>query len=359
MSDGQERNSDLITRTENPDNLESPFDAVDRFLTPNSRFFVRSHYLTPQIEVADWRLLVEGSVDRPLALGYDEIVSMAPTTLPATLECAGNSRGLLKPPVKGLQWQTGAVSTAEWTGPRLADVLARAGVSASAREVILEGADRGPVDKDPSPAGETAFARSIPLELAMSPQVVLAHRMNGEPLPGEHGFPLRAVVAGWYAVASIKWLRRIVVCDRPFAGYYQTADYSYWDRTNGLPSLRPITSLEVKSQIARPFAGECVQAGSHYRVHGAAWTGEGDVAAVEVSVNGGSTWSEARLMGDAVPWSWRLWEFDWQVPSSPGPVSLCVRATDSLGRTQPATRDPDRGTYLINHVVSVEVNVTR
>jgi DMSO/TMAO reductase YedYZ molybdopterin-dependent catalytic subunit len=165
------------------------------------------------------------------------------------------------------------------------------------------------------------------------------------------------VVPGWYGMASVKWLRKIIVSDRPFQGFFQTMQYSYFERRDGLPTLVPGTELQVKAQIARPARGEVVSAGTTYRVFGAAWTGESEVSKVEVSADGGRSWAAARLLGEAVPFAWRLWEYEWRVPGEAGAYALIARATDRRGRTQPKERDPDRRSYMISHLVPTEVHV--
>jgi DMSO/TMAO reductase YedYZ molybdopterin-dependent catalytic subunit len=253
-------------------------------------------------------------------------------------------------------WHGNWVSTAEWTGVKLATVLEQAGLKRDAVEVILEGADEGEPGNEPRPPGTIHFARSLPPAKATSSSVLLAYKMNGADLPEAHGFPLRAVVAGWYGMASIKWLTRIIVSARPFYGYDQSVDYAIWQRRDGLPSLAPITEIEVKASIARPISGEVLRSDQEYRVFGAAWAGESDVAKVEVSTDRGSTWKEARLLDDAAPYCWRLWEFGWQTPAE-GKATLMARATDQRGRVQAMKRDPDRRNYMISHVQPVEVTV--
>jgi DMSO/TMAO reductase YedYZ molybdopterin-dependent catalytic subunit len=212
------------------------------------------------------------------------------------------------------------------------------------------------VSPDPWP-GTIHFARSLPLDKARKAKTILAYRMNGAELPVNHGFPLRAVVPGWYGVASVKWLTRIIVTDRPFRGWFQSFDYTYFQRIKGLPTVVPITELEVKAQVARPAAGEMVPAGKDYRVFGAAWTGLGRVNKVEVSVDGGRTWKPARLLGEPQTYTWRLWDYRWQTPNKVGRYRIMARATDDQGRTQPLKRDTDRRNYLISHVVPTEVEV--
>jgi DMSO/TMAO reductase YedYZ molybdopterin-dependent catalytic subunit len=345
-----------IVRSEEPLNLEMPFETVESFITPTKSFYVRTHFPIPKIDRDAWWLHVEGEVEKPFAIDYEELLKLESLTVPVTLECAGNNRNFLEPKVKGVQWGLGAVGTAEWTGVPLSVLLNRAVVRSSARELILEGADHGMLDDPKSPPGELRFSRSVSLEKARR-DVLLAYRMNGNDLPPEHGFPVRAIVPGWYAMASIKWLQRIIVTDQPFAGYYQTLDYSYWKRRGDVAELSPLTELQIKAEIAKPAQSDKVPANSTVRIHGAAWASGDEIVRVEVSTDGGSTWKEATLLGESKPNAWRFWEFNWKTPTVPEKQTLVARATDSLGRTQPAHRDPDRGTYMINHLLPITVEV--
>jgi DMSO/TMAO reductase YedYZ molybdopterin-dependent catalytic subunit len=345
-----------IVRCESPLNLEMPFSSLDSFLTPTKSFYVRSHFPIPVIDRDAWWLHVEGEVEKPFAINYEQLIALESVTAPVTLECAGNNRTFLEPKVKGVQWHLGAVSTAEWTGVRLSILLDRANLKPNACEVILEGADCGILEEPKSPTGELTFARSIPLEKARR-DVLLVYKMNRDDLPPQHGFPVRAIVPGWYAMASVKWLQRIVVTDRPFTGYYQTLDYAYWERREQIAELKPLTEMQVKAQIARPAADEIVPANSSVCVRGGAWACDSEITKVQLSIDGGATWSDATLVGESKQNAWRFWEFDWQTPSQPGKQTLIARATDSLGRTQPSHRDPDRCTYMINHLLPIEVEV--
>jgi DMSO/TMAO reductase YedYZ molybdopterin-dependent catalytic subunit len=164
-------------------------------------------------------------------------------------------------------------------------------------------------------------------------------------------------VPGWYAVASIKWLQRIIVTDRPFNGYYQTLDYAYWATRGDLAELRPVSELQIKAEISRPALDETVSANSKVTIRGAAWTGSGEITRVEVSTDAGTSWREAKLIDKAVPNAWRRWEFVWQTPAESGKHTLMARAYDSRGQTQPRERDPNRGTYMINHLLPIVVEV--
>lgn len=336
-------------------NLETPFGMLDGFITPNDQFFVRSHFPIPAIRRENWRLEVRGEVRRPLALSWDELRAMPAASVTATIECAGNGRVFLTPKVDGAQWERGAVGNAVWTGVRLADVLRRAGLEPTAREIVLSGRDAGAIETGPRPGGNIHYARSLPVAKAHD-DVILAWQMNGEELTPAHGFPLRAIVPGWYGMASVKWLGGITATAQPFLGYYQTVDYAYWRRESGEPSLVAITELQVKAQIARPGPAEQVPLGEPYRVRGAAWSAGAEIVRVELSTDGGATWQEARLDGQHDRHAWRWWDFSW-CPTARGSTTLMARATDAMGRTQPTRRDADRGGYLVNEVLGIEVTI--
>ena len=348
----------LIIREKEPENLEFPFSALSSSLISNEQFFVRSHFPVPATDLKTWRLKIRGLVGNPCEFTYDELRQMPSRTVTMALECAGNSRIFLSPKVAGLQWELGAVGNAEWTGVPLAEVLNRAAVKPGAAEAVLEGADSGEIKKEPVSPGKIKYARSLPMAKAMSSEVILAYQMNGEDLTPAHGFPLRAIVPGWYGMASVKWLDHILIIDREFRGYFQTTDYTYWERLNGMPiQLLPVGEVEVKAEIARPALYEIVPANSVYRMFGAAWTGESEIAKVEVSVDGAKTWAPAQLLGDSVKYAWRLWEYHWRTPAQTGRHTVMARATDARGRTQPMERDTHRGTYIITHVQPIEVEV--
>lgn len=348
--------AELISRGEEPLNQEMPFSTLEEFVTPAERFYVRCHFPIPQIDAATWRLHVAGAVASPLALTLEDLRAMPSVAAMVTMECAGNGRSFLEPKVKGVEWDLGAVGNAEWTGVLLREVLERAGAATDAAEVILEGADQGALKEPPRPPGEIRYARSLPLEKAKQ-DVLLAYAMNGEPLSRSHGFPLRAVVPGWFGMASVKWLQRMIVTHEPFHGYYQSIDYSYWAQRDALPSLVPLRAMRVKAQIARPHMHEVMRAGSAYRVHGAAWGGDDEITNVEFSSDGGENWCRATLLGEPVKNAWRFWECTWSAPARSGAYRLIARATDAAGRTQPRERCAEYGSYMVNHWLPIEVEV--
>ena len=344
-----------IVRMTSPQNLETNFANLSGPITTTETFYIRNHFSAPKIVQSAWRLKVEGAIEHPLDLTLADVQKLGKDTRPITLECAGNGRVFLAPAAKGVNWQYGAVGTAEWTGVPLSALLEKAGVKKPAVEVILEGADSG-IIADPASPGPIHFARSMPMEKATKPEVMLAWQMNGKDLLPPHGAPLRAIIGGWYGMASVKWLTRIIVSDKPFRGFFQSLDYSYFDRTHGLPSVKPITGIQVKSQIAQPTLGDVVPADKTVKVTGAAWAGEADVTKVDVSTDGGKHWEEASLVGDKNPFCWRLWEYEWKSPKA-GKAVLMSRASDSKGRTQPMQRNPDFRAYMISHVLPVEIEV--
>ncbi|HEX5385788.1 MAG TPA: sulfite oxidase [Gemmatimonadales bacterium] len=335
-----------IVRSAEPPNYELDLARLTTLLTPTDQFYVRCHGTVPDA-AADWRLDVGGLVTRPLTLDLAALRALPQAECIATLECAGNRRTLQRPVPGGVQWQEGAVSTARWGGPRLADVLARAGLRPEALHIRLAGADRCA-----SEGGDLAFARSVPRTLAEQDGALLALTMNGVPLPPLHGAPVRLVVPTRYGMDSVKWLRAITAAAEPEPGAFQTADYRLWYGDGGPgDELGP---LRVASVIAMPRAGAPLRAGT-VRIAGAAWTGTGTIASVEVSTDGGARWRSAHLLGAAVPGAWRLWESEWD--ARPGEHTLVARACDTAGNRQPDALPPNRKGYANNFVVPVTVGV--
>jgi DMSO/TMAO reductase YedYZ molybdopterin-dependent catalytic subunit len=347
----------LIIRQKEPTNLEMPFDRVDSYLTPTELFYIRSHFQAPRIDLADYQLKINGAVRDPLALSYRDLREMPSETRTATLECAGNGRVFLVPQVRGAQWELGAVGNAEWTGVPLRALLERAGLEDDAREVVLEGADRGTPTEEPIPPGPISYARSVPREKAVQPEVLVAYQMNGRDLGRDHGYPVRAIVPGHYGMASVKWLTRIQAVREPFQGYWQTSDYGYWDYLDGKPVRRAMAEMKLKSAIARPRVYETLSPNQSYTVFGAAWAGETEVTEIAVSTDGGQTWTEAHFIDAARRHAWRRWKFDWLTPKQPGRYTLLARAKDANGDVQPNEHDPNYGTYVINHPLPIEVIV--
>jgi DMSO/TMAO reductase YedYZ molybdopterin-dependent catalytic subunit len=346
-----------ILRGRDPENYEYPFD-LESFWTPADRFFVTSTFGIVRQDQRGWRLQVEGAVSRPFELTYDELLKMPSRTVGAVLEDAGNNRAYINAP--GTPWALGAVGCAQWTGVPLADVLQRAGLRPEGIEVILESAEAGEINSEPRTPGRVNVARSLPIKKALSPDVLLAYKINGEDLPQHLGGPVRLVVPGWYGVAWVKWPQRVVVTGAPFEGYFQKFDATIWERRNGFAVLTPVTELQPKAQIARPTLYERIRAKDVTRVFGAAWSGEAPITKVEISTDDGKTWSEARLLDsppEAGNYAWRFWDYQWPAPPKGGRYNLQARATDARGNVQPTQRDGDRRSWMINHVFSLPVEV--
>ncbi|VTU01300.1 sulfite oxidase : Nitrate reductase (NADH) OS=Pedosphaera parvula (strain Ellin514) GN=Cflav_PD2911 PE=4 SV=1: Oxidored_molyb: Mo-co_dimer [Gemmataceae bacterium] len=341
----------MIVRMQEPRNLETPLADLGG-VTPTEKFFVRSHFAVPTVEAKGFTLAVEGHVEKKLELALDDLKKMATVTREVTLECAGNGRVFLVPQGRGLQWGNGGVGNAKWTGVPLGAVLERAGVKAGAVDVVLVGADKGAITSDPPSPGPIHFDRGIPLAKAKADETLLAWEMNGEPLTTAHGAPLRAVVGGWYGMAAVKWLTRVVVTDRPHAGFWQTMDYSVWDRSGASPQVVPITAIQPKAVITSPELNTVVAAGKKLTVAGVAWAGEQAVKSVELSADGGAMWAAATVEASK-PLTWAKWTAE--VTPAKGPLRLVARCTDAKGNAQPEKRDPDRRTYMINHLVPVDV----
>jgi DMSO/TMAO reductase YedYZ molybdopterin-dependent catalytic subunit len=342
----------LVVHRAHPLNCETSIPAlIGGTVMPNARFYVRNHFQIPDLDAAAFRLRVGGLVDRPQTLSMRDLFNMRSRTQVVTLECAGNGRTLFDPPIAGEKWNLGAVSTAEWTGVPLSEVLDRVGVRAGAREVLFRGADRGLVDGRAAPI---RFERSLRLDHAHDGDVLLAYAMNGEPLPQNHGRPLRLIVPGWYAVASVKWLTDIELIAESFDGYYQNEKYWFeWTR-DGRTVREPVTLQCVRSLIIEPGPYQELRVGE-FTIRGVAWSGAAPIERVEVSV-GGNGWQDARLVGDRKRGSWQWWELIGRI-DTPGHITIRARATDLAGRTQPQRAEWNRLGYGNNGIHEVGLNI--
>lgn len=345
-------------RVMRPYDAETPVREFASYLTPNHRFFVRSHFGPPEaalIAEADWRLRVGGLIEHPLELTLKDLKQFERITITAVVQCSGNGRAFHRPKVPGVQWERGAVGNAQWTGVRLRDLLAKAGVRPAAKHVQLQGADR------PVVASVPLFTRSIPLEKAVHPDTILAYEMNGRPLPLLHGAPLRVITPGWMADSCIKWLTEITVQADEAKGYYMQTAYrvpvTAIQPNSGLPgtSMVPVEAMVVKSLIASPGNGDEVGRGP-VTVQGVAWSGESAITTVELSFDEGRTWEQARLVGEDEPYAWRQWQFLWK-PKAAGSASILCRATDSAGQVQPQTTAWNPSGFLWNGWDRVTVTV--
>jgi sulfane dehydrogenase subunit SoxC len=317
------------------------------YLTPVDRFFVRNHAPTPRIDPATWELRVEGpGVGRPVRFTYDDLWRLPSSTAARALECAGNGRVFFAEDqdreTPGTPWRLGAVGVAEWTGVALREVLERAGLRESAREVMLEGLD------------EVRVRRPLPVEKALE-DTLLAYGMNGVLLPHDHGFPLRAVVPGWAAVASVKWLGRVFVSDAfsgPLASPWNTAKYVL---TGGAYERRRVPVLAQVPKSALELAWPATLRRGPQTITGRSWSAGAPVARVEYAVDAESRWRPAELFGPNLPGAWARWRFVWDAPR--GKYEVRVRATDAAGNAQPEQAKWNELGYLYGGVVAHPVEV--
>jgi DMSO/TMAO reductase YedYZ molybdopterin-dependent catalytic subunit len=332
---------DLIYLSREPLNAETPLERQTGVITPASRHYVRDHFPIPEVT---GRLVIEGAVRTPLQLDLDDIRALPARSLVVTLECAGNGRAFLDPPVTGEQWRTGAVSTAEWTGVPLRAILEMTEPLSTAIEVLFIGADAG----TPAAVGtRIAFERSLPIADAMRDDVLLAYAMNGDDLPPEHGAPLRVIVPGWYGMASVKWLARIRLVERAFDGFFQAKRYVVGDR--------PLREIAPRALIASPRDGDRIAA-RPFVIRGYAWSGRGDLARVEVSVDNARTWRDATLDDAVSPYAWRPWHAA-IAPHASSQLVLLARAVTADGTRQPLEEIRGALGYANNAVRPVRVAV--
>ena len=344
----------LIVRSENPQDLETPPELLDSWITPNDLFYVRSHMYTPKISIGDWRLQIDGGANSNLAMTLDDLRRLPRSMQTVTLECSGNGRAFYDPPIAGAQWEKGAVGNARWTGVRLSDVLHRAGVKPESKFLTIDGADT-PMAKMPD------FIRSIPMEKAMHPDTLLAYEMNGEPIPIPHGYPLRLIVPGWTGNNCVKWVTHLTLTDKPDEGFFMKTAYkkpNIYVAPGGSadPStLVSLTALAVKSVITAPKDGAQFKPGP-VTATGVAYAGEQDIVGVDISTDLGRTWKPAELGKDKARYAWRLWRYTWTA-SEPGSFLIMSRAKDSSGRVQPMVQDWNPSGYLWNVVDRVRVTI--
>ncbi len=333
--------------------LETRLELMQGFITPIPHFFVRNASHSIDVDAADWALVVEGdAVPQPVAFTYQALLALSPHTYFAYLECAGNQRTMFEHvqgrPAKGNQWRTGGVSNGEWTGVALRDVLRLAGVQPDASDVLLVGLDQ----KSP----EAGFRRSMPIAQAMHPDTLLAYALNGEVLPKDHGFPLRAVVPGWVGSSWVKWLGRIIVSSERFWGRNNTTQYVLVGEEyapEGEARGEVITIQTIKSALALAWPAQML-AGTQ-RIYGYAHSPHGKIAKVEWSDDNGQSWQLAEILEPQMQYSWARFVFTWQ--ATLGEHTIMVRATDVTGNTQPDHVPYNSEGYLFNQPIPHPIEV--
>jgi|SRR5712664_718968 len=345
---------ELIRMTERPPNFESVRSTFTTRITPIERFYLRNHFDIPTVEVASWRLKIRGLVEKPLSLSLPDLQRMPQATVEAVLQCAGNGRALFTPHVPGVQWRFGAMGSAEWTGVRLKDVLALARPKQDAAFVQVQGAERPTMDTTPQ------FIRAIPLAKALHADTLVALKMNGEPLVPNRGRPARLIVPGW---VGDDWVRALVDVevrsDEPKTFYYDTA-YRF-PAAPGAPGaaipadqMKPMTKVNVKSLLGSLSDGDVLRPGIQ-QLTGVAFSGEAGIDRVELSFDGGKSWTPAQLEGPAMPYGFRVFRHAWK--AAEGSHEIACRATDTTGATQPEAPVWNPGGYLHNAIDRVRVQV--
>ncbi|GAB3830030.1 sulfite oxidase [Dactylosporangium cerinum] len=338
-------------------NAETRWEAMagQGYYTPTDRFFVRNHTSTPTIDAKTWRLELFGSGLRhgPVELSLRDLRRLPSVTYDAAIECTGNGRSFFTTQqgqtVSGTAWKLGAVGVGRWRGVRLSTVLHRAGIRPDAVDVLPEGLD------DEWVTGGVNLGRvrrPLPVAKAMR-DVLLAYELNGEPLPPDHGYPVRVVVPGWIGIAAIKWLGRIEVSTAPLFSPWNTQFYRYFGP--GYPTEGELLSRQVvKSAFELPWQAT-LAAGRTQVLHGRSWSGNGPIRRVEVSTDGGTSWHPATPNGRRGG-VWQQWSYRWR-PTGPGAYTLRARAVDVTGTSQPDVTPFNTLGYLFDAVVAHPVTV--
>jgi DMSO/TMAO reductase YedYZ molybdopterin-dependent catalytic subunit len=330
-------------------NKETRLETLRGYLTPASHFFIRNHATSPTLDLRTWRLRIEGNaVERPVELGFDDLPRLPSRSVTAFVECAGNGRGFFKEfmgkVASGTQWRLGAIGVAEWTGVPLGAVLDLARVKRDTPRdilnVLVEGLDSVKVN------------RPLSLAKAFEDDTLLAYAFNGEPVPADHGFPVRAIIPGWVGINNVKWVGRIevrnTVIDVP------TTTKTYVLDGPDYPSKVVLRLQTIKSAVALPWGAQ-LPAGRQ-RVRGFGWSPVGRIKSVEYSLDRGATWAPAVLREPNIARAWVRWDFEWD--ARPGDHVILTRATDDRGNVQPASIPWNAQGYGYNVPVPHPVKIT-
>jgi DMSO/TMAO reductase YedYZ molybdopterin-dependent catalytic subunit len=356
---GQERagiaSSELITPEElglATRNHGMPLEALRYDVTPVGLHYLLIHFDIPAADASTWALAIDGRVRRPMKLAFDDITSRPSRTLRITMECAGNGRARMVPRPLSQPWLDEAVGTAEWTGTPLHTLLEEADVQDDAIELVFTGADhgiQGDIEQD--------YQRSLSVAEASREDVLLAWAMNGQPLPPQHGYPLRLIVPGWYGMTNVKWLRQITAVSEPFDGYQQ---WSYRLREDEDDPGTAVEYIKPRAAMIPPGFPDFfertrfVDAGT-VRLQGRAWSGPAAIDRVELSVDAGLTWGDAAVEPQNDRWAWVGWIFDWA--AKPGEHTVLCRAYDRAGNSQPLDQGWNHHGYANNMAQRLQVRV--
>ncbi len=334
------KDKEMVVLNNKPWNMEAQAHLLDDKVTPNKFMFIRNNGIIPEnIAAEKWKISFDGeSVKTKKTYALDELkTKFKQYTYQLTLECGGNGRSEFNPPAKGNQWTIGAVSSAEWTGVRLRDVLADVGVKEDAVYIGYHAADTH-LSNDPN---KEAISRGVPIAKAMQEETLLAFQMNGKDIPLAHGYPLRLVAGGWPASASGKWIERISVRNKVHDGAKMTGTAYRVPCKPVAPgtivkdaNMCIIESMPVKSLVTFPKTGALLKKGKALGIRGHAWAGELEVVKVDYSIDFGSSWNACSLEAAANRLAWQHFDANIQFPKE-GYYEIWVRATDSQGISQP------------------------
>lgn len=326
------------------ENISYPLRMLDGAITPPNLLFVRDHFTEPDITLENWKLRIEGDVERPYELGFADLLEMPSRKIEAVLECAGNAA------------DGAAVSNGVWEGVSMASLLEPAKPSTAATHVLLEGADSGTLVQ----AGQNfPYSQIVPIDKCRHPSSLVAFKYNNLALPKRNGFPARAFFPGWYGMNSVKWLRRICVLSHAAGTSFERSGmdrlYNRVELRDSKERVTRVSSVQVKSVTAWPSNGMKLPAG-RYAVRGFAWSGSGAIRRVAVSVDDGKNWAAAKVSPQAAAHAWVQWSYIWT--AAPGDHTVMSRATDAAGNEQPITRDPTRKDgYELNWCAPVRCSV--
>ncbi|MEH7343181.1 sulfite oxidase [Bacillus sp. JJ1532] len=343
----------LKTHSLVPENQESPIHFIKNDIVPAKFFYRRNHFSYPTLSYSSYWLPINGLVSTPSLLSMQNILQLPAKTVKIALECAGDKRSLFEPKVFGEQWEKGGISQGYWKGVPLRVLLKQTGIREGAKEVVIEGYDYGKrTDSDQI----HTYTRSLPLEKALHPDTLIAYEYNHQPIPFKHGYPLRLIVPQWYGMASVKWIKQISIIDSHFSGPFQSIDYVYYPHKENDKDAFPVTTLHVNSTIQQPLDMKILNTGKHL-IKGIAWTGEGTVSKVEISLDDGQTWTNVKMENrDPVGYGWVAWSYQWKAAEK-GEYVIISKATDSYHRVQPSIPFWNRKGYGYNAVDKVKVKV--
>lgn len=359
------KNAEMIVQGDKPWNVESPVHLLDDKITPVEKMFIRNNGLIPEkVDVSTWTLTIDGeSVKAPKTYTLAELKKKFKTyTYQLVLECGGNGRSGFQPQASGNPWGQGAVHCASWTGVRLKDILADAGIKGDAVYIGYHGKDQH-LSRDPK---KEPISRGVPIAKALENETLVAWELNGKDIPEFHGYPLRLVIGGWPASVSGKWLSRISVRNKVHDGAKMEGHSYRIPKSPVAPGedvpqtdqyFRIIESMPVKSLITFPKTGAMIAPDKALALRGHAWAGDLSVKKVEVSIDFGSTWLECKLEAPANRLAWQHWNANIKFPST-GYYEVWVKATDSKGNAQPMVIPAwNPGGYLNNACERIAVKV--